>query len=101
MVIKGGGNFFQQQSISGRTETLSRSVKMRRNFRGDSVVKQLAVLLDDKVVGIAVKFFEAQDGGVAQNDFVNCICKTVPNRLRALTIHLNPCPERLDDYLLP
>jgi len=31
------------------------------------------VFLDDEVVGVAVEFFEAEEGGVAVVDFVDCV----------------------------
>lgn len=57
------------------------------------------MFLDDEVVGVAVEFFEGEDGGVAEDDFVDGGGEGVPDCFGVGAGHLCSRSERLYNNL--
>ncbi len=54
------------------------------------------MFLDDEVVGVAVEFFEGEDGGVAEDDFVDGGGEGVPDCFGVGAGHLCSRSKRLE-----
>lgn len=58
------------------------------------------MFLDNEVVGVTVKFFEGELGGVSVVDFVNGSGEVGPDFFGAGSVNVGSCSEGLDNYFL-
>lgn len=69
--------------------------QVRAQLVGYTIIEERSVLVQDKVVSVAVELFKGQLRRIAIVDFVNGIGQNVPNLLGGRSVHGNVRPEGL------
>ena len=87
MLGPGRRRVLQEGGVGRVGETLDRLKQVAREAIADPVIKKVAVLVQDQIVSAAVKFLEAERGGIALVDFVYGVPQGSPDLFCSRLVH--------------